>query len=104
MRRIMFAAAFGGLVVLGLAGAAVTARAEASVNVTTIRPFGEDNYTRYFVGGEPVTVAVSGNGITDLDLYVYSPRNQIVTRDDDSSDDCSSDSSRRRPASTPSRW
>jgi hypothetical protein len=35
-----------------------------------------------------VTVAVSGDGSTNLDLYVRGPHEQIVARDDGPSDDC----------------
>jgi hypothetical protein len=88
MRRILVSAAFGGLLVSGLAGTAVTAQAATTIRVATLGPYGVHDYTRYCVTGELVTVVVSGNGLTDLDLYVYSPRNQIVARDDDASDDC----------------
>ena len=47
-----------------------------------------DTYTIYFKSGIPAEVAVSGNGATDLDLYVYDQNGNLITGDDDYSDDC----------------
>jgi len=47
-----------------------------------------DTYTIYFKSGIPAEVAVSGNGATDLDLYIYDEHGNIIEKDDDYSDDC----------------
>lgn len=46
-----------------------------------------DNYTITFRGGERAVVLVSGDGDSDLDLYVYDENGNLVCRDDDESDD-----------------
>ncbi len=87
MRRFIKVMAIGGLIALGLGGAASVARAVV-INRTTVSPYGTDTYTRYFVAGELVTVALSGDGDTDLDLYVKGPGGNVIARDDDATDDC----------------
>lgn len=47
-----------------------------------------DTYTIYFKSGIPAEVGVSGNGATDLDLYVYDESGNLIVADDDYSDDC----------------
>lgn len=47
-----------------------------------------DTYTLYFKGGLSAEIAISGNGSTDLDLYVYDENGNLVDKDDDYSDDC----------------
>lgn len=47
-----------------------------------------DSYSIYFKSGIPAEVAVSGNGATDLDLYVYDEHGNLIVGDDDYSDDC----------------
>lgn len=47
-----------------------------------------DTYTVYFKSNVPAEVAVSGNGATDLDLYVYDENGNLIAGDDDYSDDC----------------
>lgn len=47
-----------------------------------------DTYTIRFRGGEPALVIVSGDGDTDLDLYVYDENGNFIASDTDSSDDC----------------
>jgi hypothetical protein len=87
MRRFIKVMAIGGLIALGLSGVGGVARAVV-INRTAVRPYGTDSYTRYFVAGEVVTVAVSGDGDTDLDIYVKCPCGDVVARDDDPTDDC----------------
>ena len=41
-----------------------------------------------FRGGEPAYVAVSGDGDTDLDLYVYDENGNLITYDNSYGDDC----------------
>jgi len=45
-------------------------------------------YTWQFYGGEIARVAVSGDGDTDLDLYVYDANDNLITSDTGRSDDC----------------
>lgn len=47
-----------------------------------------DVYTMRFQGGEDATIIVSGDGDTDLDLYVYDENDNLVNYDDDGTDDC----------------
>ena len=47
-----------------------------------------DVYTMRFKGGEDATIIVSGDGDTDLDLYVYDENDNLVNYDDDGTDDC----------------
>lgn len=47
-----------------------------------------DIYTIYFKSGIPAEVGVSGNGATDLDLYVYDENGNLIASDADYSDDC----------------
>lgn len=46
------------------------------------------DYTASFVAGELAEVLVSGDGDTDLDLYVYDSNNNLIAKDIDYSDDC----------------
>lgn len=47
-----------------------------------------DVYTITFRGGEDAYIVVSGDGDTDLDLYVYDENGNFITSDTDSTDDC----------------
>lgn len=47
-----------------------------------------DEYSVRFRGGEQAIVVVSGDGDTDLDLYVYNSSGDLVAKDADYSDDC----------------
>ena len=47
-----------------------------------------DTWTIKFRGGEPAYVVVSGDGDTDLDLYVYDENGNLITYDNDNIDDC----------------
>jgi hypothetical protein len=88
MRRIIMSAVVGALLAAG--GFGTGAVAEGSEVQRQLVPGGTTHtYTRYFRAGERVTVAVSGDGDTDLDLYVRCPQhNTVVARDDDALDDC----------------
>lgn len=46
------------------------------------------NYTASFVANQLAEVLVSGDGDTDLDLYVYDSNGNLITSDTDYSDDC----------------
>lgn len=47
-----------------------------------------DIYTWAFRGGELATIAVSGDGDTDLDLFVYDENGNLIASDTDAGDDC----------------
>lgn len=47
-----------------------------------------DIYTMTFRGGEEAIVVVSGDGDTDLDLYVYDENGNFIGSDVDGTDDC----------------
>lgn len=47
-----------------------------------------DIYHIRFRGGEPAEIFVSGDGDTDLDLYVYDENGNLIESDTDYSDDC----------------
>ena len=46
------------------------------------------DYTASFVANELAEILVSGDGDTDLDLYVYDSNGNLITKDTDYSDDC----------------
>ena len=46
------------------------------------------SYTEIFRGGEVAAVSVSGDGDTDLDLFVYDEAGNLVASDSDLSDQC----------------
>lgn len=47
-----------------------------------------DTYEIKVYGNEIFEIAISGDGDTDLDLYVYGQGGRLVAKDDDYSDDC----------------
>lgn len=47
-----------------------------------------DTYTISFKKGVTAEIAVSGNGASDLDLYVYDENGNLIVGDEDYSDDC----------------
>lgn len=47
-----------------------------------------DRFVIAFKYGIPAEIFVSGDGDTDLDLYVYDENGNLITGDDDYSDDC----------------
>lgn len=50
-----------------------------------------DAYVFYHVqfrGGEPAIVTIIGDGTTDLDLYIYDAKDNLVAKDTGSGDDC----------------
>ena len=60
----------------------------AKQKITKVNPFATDSYTISFRGGEVAAIVVSGDGDTDLDLYVYDQNGNLIAADDDNSDDC----------------
>lgn len=53
-----------------------------------VRAHDTDVYKIRFRGGERACVVVSGDGDTDLDLYIYDEYGNLITKDIDYSDDC----------------
>lgn len=64
------------------------ARGGAKYNKSRVEAKDTDRYTMTFVGGEIARVVVSGDGDTDLDLYIYDEDGNLITKDDDYTDDC----------------
>ncbi|MBA2340994.1 MAG: pre-peptidase C-terminal domain-containing protein [Pyrinomonadaceae bacterium] len=60
----------------------------AKTTDTSVKPRGTDVFTVKFEGNAYSRVTVSGDGDTDLDLYVFDANNNLVGKDDDNSDDC----------------
>ena len=57
----------------------------------TVDVLGPNRYTTYnvsFVAGYIAEVALSGDGDTDLDLYVYDTNGNLIASDTDYTDDC----------------
>jgi hypothetical protein len=60
----------------------------AAVRSDVIAPFATKSYTITFYAGDSVEVGVSGDGRTDLDLYVYDSTGRLIAKDDDGTDEC----------------
>jgi hypothetical protein len=56
--------------------------------VDKVKAHSTDTYVIRFYAHERATVAISGDGDTDLDLYVYDESGNLIDKDDDYSDDC----------------
>jgi hypothetical protein len=56
--------------------------------VTSVQALTTDVYNIPFRGGEVAAIVVSGDGDTDLDLYVYDENGNLIAGDDSYSDDC----------------
>lgn len=56
--------------------------------VTKVAAGGTDTFTIKFWKNELAEILVSGDGDTDLDLYVYDENGNVIEYDDDYSDDC----------------
>lgn len=76
--RVRGASAEGGRGLLGGPGRTVT---RVAANST-------DSFVLAFKYGVPAEIFVSGDGDTDLDLYVYDENGNLITGDEDYSDDC----------------
>jgi hypothetical protein len=55
---------------------------------TEVKAYATDVITVRFKGGENAVIAVSGDGDTDLDLYVYDENGNLVGADTNGLDDC----------------
>ncbi len=53
-----------------------------------VSPMAVDVYRIYCRGGEATTIYVSGDGDTDLDLYVYDSNGNLISSDTDGTDEC----------------
>lgn len=61
---------------------------QVHVRVDYVPAHSTNTYHWTFVGRELEVLAVSGDGDSDLDLYVYDEYGHLVGKDDDDSDDC----------------
>jgi len=59
-----------------------------AIEYESVNASSSDYYNVRFNGGEVAMVVVSGDGDTDLDLYIYDQYGHLVTKDTDLSDDC----------------
>lgn len=55
---------------------------------TSVDGYSTDTFRISFVEGQYAEVLVSGDGDTDLDLYVYDSNGNLIVYDDDYTDDC----------------
>jgi hypothetical protein len=88
-RSTMLCAALLALVTAAAAQSASAGRLPTSViHRDRVEARGSDRYTMTFEGGEVAFVTVSGDGDTDLDLFVYDESGHLVASDIDPGDDC----------------
>ncbi len=59
-----------------------------SATTEIIKPGATDSYHIEFRGGELAIVVVSGDGDTDLDVFIYDSAGNLVDSDTDNTDDC----------------
>lgn len=60
----------------------------ARMGNTRVEGNSTDRYVVTFKGQERAQVALSGDGDTDLDLYIFDENNHLVMKDEDGTDDC----------------
>lgn len=53
-----------------------------------VRGYSTDSYEVTFRGGQTAEVLVSGDGDSDLDLFIYDENGGLICTDDDATDDC----------------
>lgn len=56
--------------------------------VEQVKAKSNDIYYIKFWGGQLAEILVSGDGDTDLDLYVFDENGNLIAKDDDNTDDC----------------
>jgi len=56
--------------------------------VHRVEAYSTDRFQVSFFGDQDAAVIISGDGDTDLDLYVYDENGNLIGSDTDSSDDC----------------
>jgi hypothetical protein len=78
------------LIIAGLIFAASVSTSAQNLHLHTdvVRAYSTDVYHMAFVGREWEVLVVSGDGSTDLDLYVYDENNNLIASDEDDADDC----------------
>ncbi len=57
-------------------------------DIHTVQAYSTDVFNVKFYGNEAGAVVISGDGDTDLDLFVYDENGNLVGSDTDGSDDC----------------
>jgi hypothetical protein len=57
-------------------------------DVHRVEAYSTDRFHVSFFGDQDAAVIISGDGDTDLDLYVYDENGNLIGSDTDSSDDC----------------
>ena len=79
-----------GLAVFAMSGSLALAGAKGGPKGAegVVKPLETDQFVVVFRGGELASVAVSGDGDTDLDLFVYDEFGNLVASDSDDTDDC----------------
>ena len=60
----------------------------SKVGFHRVEAYSTDVFNVKFHADESATVAISGDGDTDLDLYVYDDNGNLIGADTDESDDC----------------
>jgi hypothetical protein len=56
--------------------------------VSSVNGNSSDTYQIRFIANQYAEILVSGDGDTDLDLYVYDSNGNLIVKDDDYTDDC----------------
>lgn len=56
--------------------------------VSSVNGSSSDTYQIRFIANQYAEILVSGDGDTDLDLYVYDSNGNLIVKDDDYTDDC----------------
>jgi len=82
MKKLIFAL----LAVVGISQATVLEKGYAQ-GYSTVYGSSSDTYTEYFVGGFAAGAYLSGNGNTDLDLYIYDANGNLICRSEAMFDD-----------------
>src|SRR5262249_21236403 len=76
------------LALLLVCGSLVVAGTEAGPgkDTFTLKNFASASYKETFKGGELAVVTLTGNGATDLDIYVYDLKGNLVVKGDGPTD------------------
>lgn len=75
-------------IVCAPASAAVRSEMHGSKTNERVKANDYDVYKLVFYGGEDAEVFVSGDGDTDLDLFIYDNNGNLIDSDTDYTDDC----------------
>lgn len=82
MKNIIFAL----LAIAGLASATVVEKGSVQ-GYSSVDGYTSDTYTEYFIGGFAAGAYLSGNGNSDLDLYIYDSNGNMICRSETYGDD-----------------